>query len=123
MRSVNRVGVVLFAAVALAGCQTKGENLPLEVAMYRVITPDVPERVQVIPPAPAPLPEEVVRVGSGLWQVGFRQYQLPRRAVQPVGSAAGLTFYALSWDNMPFDRLLVEQPGRPGEFREFLGVY
>lgn len=122
MRSIKRIGAGLLTVVALAGCQTKGHNMPLEEAMFRVIVPEVAERVQVVPVPPAP-PAEVVRMDGGLWQPGFTTYRLAQRSVQPVGRAAGQTFYALSWDRTPFDRLLVEVPGRPGEFLEYLGVY
>jgi hypothetical protein len=122
MRSIKRIGAGLLTVVALAGCQTKGHNMPLEEAMFRVVEPLVAERVQVVPVPPAP-PAEVVRMGGGLWQPGFREYNLAARQIQPVGRAGGQTFYALSWDREPFDRLLVEVPGRPGEYLEYLGVY
>jgi hypothetical protein len=123
MRSICRVGAALLVLVALAGCHRKGENLPLEEARFRVIRPVVPERVLITPPRPEIFPETVVRVAGGLWQAGFREYRLTAREVQPVGRAGGLTFYALAWDREPFDRLLVAEPGRPGEYREFLEVY
>lgn len=122
MRSIKWVGVGLLSVVVMAGCQTKGHNMPLEEAMFRVVEPIVAERVQPIP-APVLPPEEMVRVDEGLWQPGFRQYRLPQRAVQPVGRAGGQTFYALAWDRAPFDRLLIEVPGRTGQYLEYLGVY
>lgn len=122
MRSIRRFAAGLLTVVAVAGCQTRGENLPLEEARTRVIVPDVPERVPLFPPPPPPSPD-VVRMGGGLWQPGFQQFNLPQRLVQPVGSAGGQTFYALSWDRQPFDRLLVQVPGRAGEFLEYLSVW
>jgi hypothetical protein len=122
MRRFQGIGTVLLAVLAMAGCQTRGQNLPLEEAKFRVIKPNVPERTQVVP-APAPPAAEVIRMDAGLWQPGFRQYRLAQRSVQPVGRAGGQTFYALSWDRAPFDRLLVEVPGRPGAYLEFLQVY
>ncbi len=120
MRSSYRAGGILLVALTWAGCQTKSENLPLEVARNRVVWPTATERAA---PATVSFPEEVVRMAGGLWQVGFKEYQLPERLVQPVGSAGGLTFYALSWDAAPYGRLLAGVPGRPGAYREFLGVY
>lgn len=122
MRTTNLAGSVLLALLALTGCSTRGENIPIEEARNRVIVPDV-ERRQVMTPAQVTFPNEVVRVGSGLWQAGFRDHRLPERSVQQVGSAAGLTFYALAWDNDPYDRLLVPVPGWHGLYREFLSVY
>jgi hypothetical protein len=122
MNSFFRVGAGLLIALTLAGCKNKGENLPLEVAKFRVFEAEVPARVQ-IGPVPVAFPSEVFRIDAGLWQAGFREYRLPARAVQPVGSSGGLAFYALAWDSEPFDRLLVGVPGRAGEYREFLGVY
>lgn len=122
MKSIFRAGIGVLALVALPGCYSRGENLPLEVAKYRVMTAEV-QRPPAVTPAPVNFPTEVMRVGTGLWQVGFRDYDLPQRSVRPVGSADSLTFYALSWDNEPFDRLLVPVPGRPNRYREFLSVY
>lgn len=122
MRTGVLAGSGLLALLALTGCTTRGENLPLEEARNRVIVPDV-QRAPVLTPVPVSFPSEVVRVGTGLWQVGFRDFHLPQRSVRQVGSAAGLTFYALAWDNDPFDRLLVPVPGRPDLYREFLSVF
>lgn len=123
MRSMYRVGATMLVALALTGCKNKGKNLPFEVAKYRLVTPTIPAKPLISPPAPAVFPETLVTVAGGLWQAGFRRYKLPTNSLQPVGSASGMTFYALAWNSAPYDRLLVDEPGQPGEYREFLGVY
>jgi hypothetical protein len=107
----------------LVGCKNKGQNLPFEEAKYRLVKPTIPEKPLISPPAPAAFPETLVTVAGGLWQAGFNRYQLPTQSIQPVGSASGMTFYALTWDSAPYDRLLVVEPGQLGKYREFLAVY
>lgn len=121
MRSRILAGLGLAAALTLAGCQISHENRPYEEARNRTLSPRV-DRTPVVHGAPVEFPNEVMRVGSGLWQVGAREHNLPQGSVRQVGRTGGLNFYALSWDSEPFDRLLVPVPGRANEYREFLGV-
>lgn len=123
MRSSIRVAAVLVAALAMVGCQKKGQNLPLEVARYRVITPDVPDRRSPTAPPFFTPPTNVVRIGDQLWQPGFDRFRLPATSVRQVGSAEGMTFYAPAWDSAPYDRVLVNVPGQPDLYQEFLGVF
>ena len=127
-----RIAAVL-AATAYAGCDTKGRNIPLEVAKYQ---PPKPLYGDVVRIAPEPaLPWRIVTVDGRQWAPTTTEYALPDRFVRPVGTGDGMRFHALTWDRPPFDRLLVARPApawlrdpsafptRPGYWLEFLEVY
>jgi hypothetical protein len=117
-----RLGAAVLAAVALGACHPKGHNVPLEEAMNHVSRPVIQERVRVRP-APEPMPQEPIAIAGGEWIATSTTYTLPARYVRPIGTSGGLNFYVLSWDDEPFDRLLVPSRTRPGHWVEFAEVY
>lgn len=134
MRTAARcVATAAIAAVALSGCNTKGENLPVDIAKYQPPKLLLAETARLLPRPE--IPTRVVGVAGDLWMPTATEYELPARAVQPVGTAEGLDFYALAWDEPPYDRLLVFQrnpdwwrgptpyPSPPTFWVDFLEVY
>lgn len=120
-----RPAAVVLALLGLAACEdlgvTNAQNLPLEVARTQPPPPLVEQTLQIGPEPPPAATEQPLQIAGQWWQASATEYALPQRAVQPVGSNAGMVFYALAWDAPPFDRLLVE--AQPGSWREFLAVY
>lgn len=133
MHRASRPGALALAVLAAAGCDTKGENIPVTIAKYQPPKVLFEETARIVP-APA-LAERPVRIGGRSWVPTATEYALPARGVRPVGTAAGMTFYALSWDAAPYDRLLLPEetpawlrdvgafPTRPDYWREWLEVY
>lgn len=122
MRMETRTIAAAFAILALAGCKDvglEGLNTPLEEAMHA--PPQQPSVVMMEGGAAAAEHVGPVRVGNQRWIPGGPPIEMEEGAVQSVGSAAGRIFYAFTWDEPPYDRLLA--PARNGEWQEYVEVY
>lgn len=123
MGSIWRLGAVLVISATLGGCRFIGKNTPLEEARFRVPKTVRETQVRMQPAPPSEFPRERFRIGDQEWIVTATEYQLPDRVVRPVGTSDGLVFYALAWDEPPFDRLLAPMPQRAGTWQEFAEIY
>lgn len=99
-------------ALLLAGCKDLGleGNIPAEES--RTMRP--PELVaEVWAPATDPAPQMVV--DGRLWVPTGRPLILQADALRPVGSAAGQTVYARTWDDRPYRALFTSVPAPAAE--------
>lgn len=122
MRMETLTIAAAFAILALAGCKDvglEGLNTPLEEATHA--PPQQPSVVMMEGGTAAAEHVGPVRVGNQRWIPGGPPIEMEEAAVQSVGSAAGRIFYAFTWDEPPYDRLLV--PARDGEWQEYMEVY
>jgi len=111
---------VLTLAAALAACNGFPDLVPAEEARNRPPKPLVEQTARVLPEPPAGLPAEIEGVAGRNWVVAAQDQRYPAAALRPAGLAvAGREVYVLTWDEPPYDRLLVpSQPGVYVEYRE-----
>jgi hypothetical protein len=115
-------GVWVLAVLVAAGCEMKGENVPLDQAMYRV-PPEPMELTTVRHPdaPPAPVPPPVV-IFDRQWMAHGAPQRIQAQLLRQVGAAQGVAFYAATWDQPPYARLLASVgPDMWLEYRETAG--
>lgn len=110
--------IVLILAATLAACNGFPELVPVEEARRQPPRPLVEQTARVSPEPPAGLPAEIEAVGR-TWVVAATDRQVPASAVRPAGTVAGRQVHVLTWDEPPYDMLLIAtRPGVYAEYRE-----
>ena len=122
---LHRVALPVLAMLALAGCEeSKTELLPHEEARTRPPKPVVRQETDLVAaPVPGPAREisrEPVQVGDRFWLASGVEYRIPVESLRPAGTSAGLSFYAMRWDEAPYDRLFTAL--EPGAWMQYLEV-
>ena len=119
MQRGTSLGVLILTA-ALAACNGFPELVPEEVARTRPPEPLVEQATRVPPEPPAGLPREIEGVAGRNYVMAASEQRVPTSALRPAGMAvAGRQVYVLTWDEPPYDRLLVaSRPGVYVEYRE-----
>lgn len=121
MSIVRTSAALALALIAVSACEpAKYQLLPLEVARERAPTPLVAETLVRPEPEPGTFEGAPVLVAGRYWQATATEFDIGTLEARPVATLDGVTFNALSWDDQPFDRLLVRAAADPGLWREFL---
>lgn len=123
---LHRVALPVLAMLALAGCEkSKTELLPHEEARTRPPKQVIRQETQLVAaPVPGPkreLRREPIQLGDRSWVPSGVEYRIPAESLRPAGTAAGLSFYAMRWDETPHDRLFT--PLEPGVWMEYVEVF
>lgn len=111
--------MALFGVLALAGCQNMGlyDAGPEDEA---VVAPP-PELVAAVHTASPEMAGEPLIVDGRRWVQAGTPLALGEGDVRPVGSAGGLTVYARSWDEAPYDALFTRDGDRWFTYAPVLG--
>jgi hypothetical protein len=117
MQRGTTLGVLILSA-ALAACNGFPELVPVEEARARPPKPLLEQTARVLPEPPAGLPAEIAGAAGSKWVIAATEQRVPASALRPAGMAiAGRQAYVLTWDEPPYDRLLV--PSEPGVYVEY----
>jgi hypothetical protein len=103
---IRRAALVILAGVVVAGCETKGQNLPRQEAEQRF--PLEPIEFHTVghpdsPPQPARPP---IMAFDRAWMPHGGAQRIPAHALRSVGSTQGIALFAATWDEPPYSRLL-----------------
>lgn len=111
--------MALFGVLALAGCQNMGlyDAGPEEDA---VVAPP-PELVAAVHASSPEMARQPLIVDGRKWVPAGTPLALGDGEVRPVGSAAGQTVYARSWDEAPYDALFTRDGDRWLSYAPVLG--
>lgn len=119
MGRAARLGVLAVGAFALAACgRNMGARGTKVVALDQARTAPVQywayQETNVQQPKPNEArTDQTFKLGDQTFVIGYENFQGPMTMLRQVGSTAGATVYALSWDQPPYDMLVVgSQPDR-----------
>jgi hypothetical protein len=114
--SVQR-GVLVVAALVFAGCQSKGENLPLEEARNRFPAEPIEHTTVRAPDAPPVVAAPPVIAFGRQWMPHGGPQRIPAALLAPVAAGNGVALHAAAWDRPPYARLLA--PVGPDQWIEY----